>query len=113
MGAAVGRDPLRLVAGAPIGWPGYTPGVSSYVPQSADTTAEAEKEQFGLWRKMTSVEKLRLTGELCEGVRYLAHLGLRERYPDASEEEIRMRLFATWLDRETMVRCWGWDPREH
>ncbi len=62
---------------------------------------------------MSVAEKLELFGELCESVRHLTEMGLRTRHPDASDEEIRMRLFSTWLDRDTMVRCYGWDPREH
>ncbi|MEM7201802.1 MAG: hypothetical protein AAF628_16160 [Planctomycetota bacterium] len=62
---------------------------------------------------MSVAEKLRLVGELCASVQHLTEMGLRERYPDASDEEIRLRRFATWLDRQMMIRCYGWDPLEH
>ncbi len=62
---------------------------------------------------MSDAEKLHLMGELCDSVRYLAEVGVRERHPDASDDEIRMRLFSTWLDRPTMIQCYGWDPVEH
>lgn len=87
--------------------------MSHYVTQSRDTAVEAERQQFAAWRAMSAAEKLQLMGQLCDSVRYLAEMGLRERHPDASEDEIRMRLFATWLDRPTMIRCYGWDPLGH
>ena len=80
--------------------------------QASDTAPAAERLQLEVWRGMEPYEKLRLMGELCDSVRYWTELGLRLRHPTASEHEIRMRLFATWLDRETMLRCYGWDPGE-
>lgn len=87
--------------------------MSDYETQSADTSVAAEQRQRAIWRGMTAAEKLHLVGELCDSVRYLAEIGLRERYPNADEDEIRMRLFSTWLDREAMIRWYGWDPLEH
>ena len=87
--------------------------VNAHGTQSSDTAVGAENRQFAIWRGMSDEEKLRLLGELCDSVRYLAEIGLRDRYPDASDREIRMRLFSTWLDRQTMIRCYDWDPLEH
>ncbi len=81
--------------------------------QSRDTTPSAEREQFAILRAMRPDEKLRLMGELCASARYWTTLGLRRRYPNADDSEIRMRLFSTWLPRETMLRCYAWDPGEH
>ena len=91
----------------------HSRAVNANTTQSADTSIESERRQLTIWRGMSEVEKLRLTGELCDSVRYLAEIGLRARHPDASDDEIRMRLFSTWLDRQTMIRCYGWDPLEH
>jgi hypothetical protein len=87
--------------------------VSTYRTQSSDTAAAAERLQLRVWHEKSFAERLRLIGELCDSTRYLARCGLRDRYPAASEAEIRMRLAAMWLDRQTMVRCYGWDPLEH
>ena len=87
--------------------------MSAYRTQSRDTSVEAEERQLAVWRAMSDAEKLRVMDELCASVRHLAEVGLRERHPEADEHEIRMRLFATWLDRATMIRCYGWDPLEH
>ncbi len=88
------------------------PTRSGYRTQSSDTAVEPERRQLAIWRGMSAEQKLRLTGELCDSVRYLAEVGLRDRHPNASDGEIRMRLYSTWLDRRTMIRCYGWDPLE-
>jgi hypothetical protein len=41
----------------------------------------------------------------------LAVAGIRLRHPNAPEREIRMRLAALWIDREVMIRVFGWDPQ--
>lgn len=87
--------------------------MSAHETRSPDTAAGAERRQFAIWRGMSDEEKFRLMGELCDSVRYLAEMGLRDRYPNASDSEIRMRLFSTWLDRKTMIRCSDWDPLDH
>jgi hypothetical protein len=46
-----------------------------------------------------------------ELVEELAAARIKARYgPDLSERELRLRLAALWIDRETMVRAFGWDP---
>lgn len=62
---------------------------------------------------MPDWRKLELWAELCASARALTEVGIRDRFPNADEEEIRLRLFATWLDRETMIKAYGWDPVEH
>ena len=78
-----------------------------------DTDPAAEQLQFEIWREISVEQRLRLVGELCDSTRHLAAVGIRLLYPDASDSEVMMRLAETWLDRETMIRCYGWDPREH
>ena len=87
--------------------------VVNHKTQSSDTDAAAEELQLRLWHEKSFAERFRLLGELCESTRYLARVGLRKRYPEADEHGIRMRLAAMSLDRETMLRCYGWDPLEH
>jgi hypothetical protein len=36
--------------------------------------------------------------------------GVRALHPEATEDEIRLRLLALRLDRETMVKYVAWDP---
>ncbi|MBI5853306.1 MAG: hypothetical protein HZB39_20040 [Planctomycetes bacterium] len=82
-------------------------------PLADDTTREAEALQLAIWRSLPMHERFRLLGELCATARHLTELGIRKRHPLAGDDEVRMRLFATWLDRATMIRVYGWDPAEH
>lgn len=66
-----------------------------------------------LWLSKSEGERLRLVAELCEAERQLAFAGLRERYPAASEHEILMRYASRYLDRDTLIRAYSWDPDEH
>jgi hypothetical protein len=60
---------------------------------------------------MTPAEKARIVADLNRAVRELAASRIRSRYgPDLPERELRLRLAALWLDRETMIRAFGWDP---
>lgn len=34
-------------------------------------------------------------------------------YPEADEREVFLRVAARRLDRESMIKAYGWDPDEH
>ena len=76
-----------------------------------DTTPEAESVLIELaratpvWRKFEQVAETTLT------CRAFAMAGLRDRYPEATREELHRRLAALVLDRETVIRVYGWDPK--
>ena len=61
-------------------------------------------------RQMTPAQKLARLEALNRSVEELARTGIRMRYPNACEEEIRYRLASMWLDRETMQKVFDWDP---
>ncbi len=81
-----------------------------YQTQSADTSPEAERILIDAYRRMPPWEKARRMTELIRAVDELARAGIRERYPDAAEDEIRLRLGALRLDADIMVRVFNWDP---
>lgn len=83
---------------------------SGYQTQSADTHPAAERIQFEVWRHKTPAEKLRLLLDLHRTVHWLAEAGIRRRHPSATAREVFLRLAATRIDRETMLRAYGWDP---
>jgi SOS response regulatory protein OraA/RecX len=56
------------------------------------------------WKKIDQIFSM------IETTRTLAMSGLRSRYPDASEEELKKRLAALVFDRETVMKVYGWDP---
>ena len=81
------------------------------VPQSPDTPLEIEEILLAGYRRMTPAEKLARVADLNLAVRQLALARIRAQYgPNLSEREERLRLGALWLDRETMVSVFGWDP---
>ena len=80
-------------------------------PLSADTPPEIEEILLERYRQMTPFEKLMQVFELNRMAQQRAALRLQAQYgPDLSERELRLRLAALWLDRETMIEAFGWDP---
>ncbi len=74
---------------------------------SHDTSIEAERIQFRIWRKMPAWRKLELVGEMNRAVRQLALVGLRQRYPSASERELQRRLADLLLGPDLAARVYG------
>lgn len=72
-----------------------------------DTTPEAEAVLMELLRKAPAWRKLQMVGELNAAVRTLALSGLRERYPQASPEELRRRLADMLLGPELAEKAYG------
>jgi len=64
------------------------------------------------YRRMTPQQKLKQVDELTKTVQLLALARIREQYPYGTEREHRLRLAALWLDRETMLRVFNWDPEK-
>ncbi len=75
-----------------------------------DTDPRALKVFFDLQRKMTASEKIQAVFDLNDFVRRMAEAGIRSQYPEASEREIFLRSASRRLDRDTMIRVYGWDP---
>ena len=65
------------------------------------------------YRRMTDAQKLARVDALTRTVRQLALARIRQEHPEADARELRLRLAALRFDRETMIRAFGWDPREH
>ena len=81
--------------------------------QSADTPPEIEERLLEGYRRMTPWEKLLRVFELNQMAQQMAAMRIQAQYgPDLSERELRLRLAALWLDRETMIEAFGWDPEE-
>jgi hypothetical protein len=86
---------------------------SRYVTQSPDTSEAVDRFLMERYRKMTPSDKMRMVTELNETVEAVALTGLRMRYPDAPERELRLRLAAIRYGRELVIKAFGWDPDEH
>ena len=75
-----------------------------------DTSPEIEAVLIDGYRRMSPAEKLARVGALNRAVQQLALAGIRARHRGVSDREARLRLAALWLDRDTMMRVFGWDP---
>lgn len=64
-----------------------------------------------LTRAIPDWKKIEQLFSLIETTRALSMSGIRRRYPQASEEELKKRLAALVLDRETVIKIYGWDPK--
>lgn len=80
----------------------------------SDTSSDVEEKLVEGYRQMSAAEKLRKVVSLNEALDTLARARLRRTYgDDLSEREIKLRLAALRLDRETMRTVFNWDPEEH
>jgi hypothetical protein len=76
-----------------------------------DTSKESEQAYLKLLREAPPWRKAAMVNSLTRACQELAVAGIRLRHPNAPEREIRMRLAALWIDREVMIRVFGWDPQ--
>lgn len=80
----------------------------------SDTAPEIEAILVEGYRCMSASEKLERVADLNRTLRSLALAGIRLRYGnDLPADEERLRLAALSIDRESMIRAFGWDPEVH
>jgi hypothetical protein len=77
-----------------------------------DTSPEAHKVLIEGYRRMSPTEKMQQACELSKAVRQAALARIRRQYGDMSEREEKLRLASLWIDRETMIRAFNWDPKK-
>jgi hypothetical protein len=75
-----------------------------------DTDPKALEVYIQLLREMTPGERAARIFELTAFQENLQRASVRSMYPHADEREILLRVAARRLDRETMIRVYGWDP---
>lgn len=78
-----------------------------------DTHAAVEQRMLEHWSRASPEQKLSRMCAMGHSINELARADLRSRYPGASVREIELRLRSRSLDRETMIRAFGWDPEIH
>jgi hypothetical protein len=77
-----------------------------------DTTERADELQFELLRAMTPQQRGEIFTALTLAVQDLAMAGMRLRFPNATDDELRLRLAVQRLGRDVVKRVWGWSPEE-
>jgi hypothetical protein len=80
------------------------------MPFLTDTDPNIEAMQISGFRKMEPWKKLALSEAMTQTVIQLATARIRKQHEGISEHELLMRLGSLWLDRETMIKAFGWDP---
>ena len=78
--------------------------------RSRDTSPEAWQVFIELQRQMSPSEKLRRTLDYSDSMRRATAAGLRQRYPQASEREIFLRLAQITLGDELAEKVYGTVP---
>jgi len=76
-----------------------------------DTDGKTMQRLVAAYRRMTPQEKMSRVSEMTKAVQYMALARIRKQRGDIPDRELRLRLASLWLDRETMIRAFGWDPR--
>jgi len=66
----------------------------------SDTHPKMEALQIQLWRQASPTRKMNMLAQLNASARTLAMMGLRSRFPAASEHELRYQLAVLWLGEE-------------
>jgi hypothetical protein len=79
------------------------PGKQGRAILTLDTSRGAERMQVQMWRRMTPLEKSRAVSDLSLAVRNLSFLGIRQRFPNATDNECRLRYAILTLGRELAV----------
>jgi hypothetical protein len=81
--------------------------------QLSDTSPEAEAVLLTLLRRAPAWRKFRMVGDLNATVKQFALAGIRERYPEATEREIKRYLADLLLGKELASEVYGeWDDLE-
>jgi hypothetical protein len=75
-----------------------------------DTPPEVERVYLQIIRSMSEEQRFKLIEDLMMTSRRLALAGLRERFPNASESELRRRLATLLLGPELAAKVYGPEP---
>lgn len=83
---------------------------ADYRTQAEDTSNGAERILIEAWKAMPAWRKFEMVREMNAAAESIAAAGIRKRHPGVQARELRLRLAALKLDRETMMRVFDWDP---
>jgi hypothetical protein len=79
----------------------------------ADTDPKALEVFLQLHRQMTPGQRAARIFEMVAFQEGLQYSSVRRMHPQADEREVFLRVAARRLDRDTMIRAYGWDPDLH
>jgi len=88
-------------------------GVMEHGSLFEDTPPHVQALVIAGYRAMSPTQKLHRVESLNRALVALARARIRRQYgADLGERELRLRVAALHLPRETMVRIFDWDPHE-
>lgn len=73
----------------------------------SDTHPKVEALQIELWRQASPTRKMHMLAQLNASARLLALTGLRSRFPNATQAELRRRLADLLLGEELARKVYG------
>jgi len=74
---------------------------------SSDTHPRMEALQIQLWRQASPTRKMNMLAQLNASARMLAMAGLRSRFPNADETQLRFKLAVLLLGDELAHKVYG------
>jgi len=77
----------------------------------SDTHPQMEALQIELWRQASPTRKMHMLAQLNASARTLALAGLRSRFPNASEDELRYKIAVLLLGEELARKVYGESSR--
>ena len=80
------------------------------ITQAHDTSPPIQNILIAGYRRMSPQHKLKRVIEMTQAVQQLALARIGKQYGECSDREKQLRLASLWLDRETMIRVFQWDP---
>jgi len=75
-----------------------------------DTHPKMEALQIQLWRQASPTRKMHMLAQLNASANTLALMGLRSKFPNANEAELRRRLAGLLLGEELASKVYGVMP---
>lgn len=92
-------------------------GIIGYRMEHPQPYSDTDPRAMKVWRdllgKMPPGDKLKVTLDLSHLALRMAEMGVRSLFPQADDREVFLRVAARHLDRDLMIRAYGWDPNEH
>ncbi|MBC8333510.1 MAG: hypothetical protein H8E28_16130 [Anaerolineae bacterium] len=73
----------------------------------SDTHPQIEAMHLAMLRQVPPWRKADMLGQMYQTAKQLTQIGLRHRYPDASDSELRYRLAVIYHGPELAKRIWG------
>ena len=80
------------------------------MPILSDTSPKSQELNYQLISKLSPSERIEKMMKLIKSAKDFTKAGIKQRYPNASEEELRIRLLAIFFGRDYCITHHNWDP---